>query len=70
MSPACERCGQPYVQTQPRKRFCSRRCQMNAYFAWRLKTDPAFHQRALEYQRLHRVRERARTLMERDLANL
>jgi hypothetical protein len=64
---ACERCGAPY-QPRFRKRFCSRRCQMNTYFERRLTADPAFHQRALEYQRLWRVKERARRQTDRELA--
>ncbi len=61
MTGRCELCGAVYERNgQPRKRFCSRRCQMNAYFRRRLRDDPEFHARALEYQRLWRVRERAR----------
>jgi hypothetical protein len=59
----CERCGQLFNADSRRlqsKRFCSRRCQNNAYHAQRLRADAAFHARALEYQRLWRIRERAR----------
>lgn len=64
----CEKCGRPFTVTQPHRRFCTRRCQMNAYCLNRRKKDPVFHQNALEYQRLWRVRERARALTDRGLA--
>jgi hypothetical protein len=65
---ACERCGAPFDLTQPHRRFCTRRCQMNAYHEHRKQTDLSFHERALEYQRLYRIRERARQLTDPEQA--
>lgn len=59
----CEYCGQWFHFDDRRansKRYCSRRCQTNAYHDNRKRTDPAFHAQALEYQRLWRVRQRSR----------
>lgn len=63
----CEWCGAGFEARRRGatvKRFCCRRCQNNHYHACRKAIDPAFHARALEYQRLWRVREKARRLME------
>ena len=58
----CEHCGAEFPQTQPRRRFCSRRCQ-NA--AREHRRDRAYKH---EHAHLWWVREKARRDMEKELA--